>query len=94
MKCVEKQWMTILNITQMFNKNLNKVMQRHFSRSKFCEKFSDAFYLQWEHNLDSIRNREWSCKRKGKRRKSTVVQREKQEAKMRSIWKNRIYQKE
>lgn len=38
--------MTVLDITQeMFNKNLNKVMQRNFERSEFCEKNSDAVYL-------------------------------------------------
>lgn len=36
---------TVLDITQeMFNKNLNKIMQRNFGRSELCEKISEAVY--------------------------------------------------
>lgn len=32
------------NVQEVFSESLNKVLQRHFRRSEFCEKYIDAFY--------------------------------------------------
>ena len=40
-----KEVMNDLDVTQeLFNKGLNKIMQRNFGRSEFCEKISDTVY--------------------------------------------------
>lgn len=103
MMYVEKQWMIMLdNIQEMFKKSLNTIMQRSIGRSEFCENFSDAFYSiccwQWEHCLGRIRSKEWSVKGKKEERLQWLKEKSRMQewgiTLLRSIWKNRICQKE